>query len=83
MRIILKKIIASFIRFEEPLREGVVNVFIVNFEHISHLVVVSLSLTLNMQLPAEKPFKFCNENCQFLWNSKVSDDAPYCVFAFF
>ena len=48
MRIILKKIIASFIRFEEPLREGVVNVFIVNFEHISHLVVVFLSLTFNM-----------------------------------
>ena len=27
-------------------------VFIVNFEHISHLVLVFLILTLNMQLPA-------------------------------
>ena len=27
-------------------------VFIVNFEHISHLVLVFLLLTLNMQLPA-------------------------------
>ena len=27
-------------------------VFIVNFEHISHLVLVSLLLTLNMSLPA-------------------------------
>ena len=26
--------------------------FIVNFEHISHLVLVFLLLTLNMQLPA-------------------------------
>ena len=29
-------------------------VFIVNFEHISHLVLVFLLLTLNMQLPAGK-----------------------------
>ena len=29
-------------------------VFIVNFEHISHLVLVFLLLTLNMQLAAEK-----------------------------
>ena len=28
------------------------SVFIVNFEHISHLVLVFLLLTLNMQLPA-------------------------------
>ena len=28
--------------------------FIVNFEHISHLVLVFLLLTLNMQLPAGK-----------------------------
>ena len=27
-------------------------VFIVNFEHISHLVLVFLLLTLNMQMPA-------------------------------
>ena len=27
-------------------------VFIVNFEHISHLILVFLLLTLNMQLPA-------------------------------
>ena len=27
-------------------------VFIVNFEHISHLVLVFLLLTLNMELPA-------------------------------
>ena len=27
-------------------------IFIVNFEHISHLVLVFLLLTLNMQLPA-------------------------------
>ena len=27
-------------------------IFIVNFEHISHLVLVFLSLTLKMQLPA-------------------------------
>ena len=37
-------------------------VFIVNFEHISHLVLVFLLLTLNMQLPAGKlsiiQFKF-------------------------
>ena len=30
------------------------NVFIVNFEHIPHLVLVFLFLTLNMQLPARK-----------------------------
>ena len=30
------------------------DVFIVNFEHISHLVLVFLLLTLNMQLPARK-----------------------------
>ena len=30
-------------------------IFIVNFEHISHFVPVFLLLTLNMQLPAEKP----------------------------
>ena len=29
-------------------------VFIVNFEHISHLVLVFLSSTLNMSLPAGK-----------------------------
>ena len=29
-------------------------VFIVNFEHISHLVQLFLLLTLNMQLPAGK-----------------------------
>ena len=29
-------------------------VFIVNFEHISHLVLVFLLLTLNIQLPAGK-----------------------------
>ena len=29
-------------------------VFIVNFEHISHLALVFLLLTLNMQLPAGK-----------------------------
>ena len=29
-------------------------VFIVNFEHISHLVLVFLLLTLNMKLPAVK-----------------------------
>ena len=28
------------------------NTFIINFEHISHLVLVFLLLTLNMQLPA-------------------------------
>ena len=28
------------------------SVFIVNFEHVSHLVIVFLLLTLNMQLPA-------------------------------
>ena len=28
------------------------DIFIVNFGHISHLVVVLLLLTLNMQLPA-------------------------------
>ena len=27
-------------------------IFIVNFEHISHLILVFLLLTLNMQLPA-------------------------------
>ena len=30
-------------------------IFIVNFEHISHLVLVFLLLTLNMQLRAGKP----------------------------
>ena len=29
-------------------------IFIVNFEHISHLALVSLLLTLSMQLPAGK-----------------------------
>ena len=33
-------------------RESKQGVFIVNFEHISHLVLVFLLLTLNMQLPA-------------------------------
>ena len=32
-------------------------VFIVNFEHISHLVLVFLLLTLNMKLPAIKSYK--------------------------
>ena len=39
----------------ETLEQGVKyksGVFIVNFEHISHLVLVFLLLTLNMQLPA-------------------------------
>ena len=31
-------------------------VFIGNFEHISHLVLVFVALTLNMQLPTEKCF---------------------------
>ena len=35
-------------------------VFIVNFEHISHLVLVFLWITLNMQLPAGwLPIKIC------------------------
>ena len=33
-------------------------VFIVNFEHISHLVLVFLLVTLNMQLPVGKKIKF-------------------------
>ena len=33
-------------------------VFIVNFEHIPHLVLVFLLLTLNMQLPTGKRFKY-------------------------
>ena len=37
------------IRCDAKRRSGV---FIVNFEHISHLVPVFLLLTLNMQLPA-------------------------------
>ena len=32
-------------------------IFIVNFEHISHLVLVFLLLTLNMQLPAGMSIK--------------------------
>ena len=32
------------------------SVFIVNFEHISHLVLVLLLLTLNKQMPAEVSF---------------------------
>ena len=44
-------------------------IFIVNFEHISHLVLLFLLLTLNMKLPAEnmssfvfflRQFKFCD-----------------------
>ena len=31
-------------------------VFIINFEYISHLVIVFLLLTLNMQLPAALSF---------------------------
>ena len=34
-------------------------VFIVNFEHISHLVPMFLLLTLNMQLPAGLYILFC------------------------
>ena len=33
-------------------------VFIVNFEHISHLVLVFILLTLNKQLPAGMPHIF-------------------------
>ena len=33
-----------------------VSVFIVNFEHISHLVIVFYLLTLSMQLPAGDKF---------------------------
>ena len=32
-------------------------VFIVNFEHISHLVLVFVLLTFTMQLPGGMPFK--------------------------
>ena len=38
----------------ETLEQGVKYVFIVNFEHILHLVLVFLLLTLNKQLPAGK-----------------------------
>ena len=34
-------------------------VFIGNFEHISHLILVFLLLTLNMKLPAENWSKIC------------------------
>ena len=37
--------------FKKMCRSGV---FIVNFEHISHLVLVFLLLTLNRQMPAGK-----------------------------
>ena len=47
----------------ETLEQGVKRrsgVFIVNFEHISHLVLVFLLLTLNMQLPAGKGLTISN-----------------------
>ena len=42
--------ICSKLAIKTPERRS--GVFIVNFEHISHLVLVFLLLTLNMQLPA-------------------------------
>ena len=42
--------ICSKLTIKTPERRS--GVFIVNFEHISHLVLVFLLLTLNMQLPA-------------------------------
>ena len=49
-------------------------VFIVNFEHILHLVLVFLLLTLNMQLPAGliHLHMFCNKNIAFLKNTSSS-----------
>ena len=44
----------SYIKFER--RSGI---FIVNFEHISQLVLVFLLLTLNMQLRTGKDSNFC------------------------
>ena len=42
------------------------NIFIVNFEHISHLVLVFLLLTLNMELPAGNNMKL-NEDKSYLF----------------
>ena len=42
------------LQLNQPRRRA--DVFIVNFEHISHLVLVYLLLTLSMQLPAGKSF---------------------------
>ena len=45
--------ICSKLTIKTPKRRGS-GVFSVNFEHISHFVLVFLLLSLNMQLPAEK-----------------------------
>ena len=45
-------------------------VFIVNFEHISHLVLVFLLLTLNMYFPAGYVQVYITEPC-FLKLSKI------------
>ena len=42
------------------------NIFIVNFEHISHLVLAFLLLTLNMELPAGNNMKL-NEDKSYLF----------------
>ena len=49
--------IFSKLTIKTPERRRTV-VLIVNFEHISHLALMSLLLTLNMQLPAGRANKF-------------------------
>ena len=50
-------------------------IFIVNFEHISHLVLVFLLLTLNIQLSAGpnvmKEYNHCTEAKNVLFNNKL------------
>ena len=40
--------------------------FIVNFEHISHIVLVFLLLSLSRQMPARKAFQIWRENEAYL-----------------
>ena len=46
-------------------------IFIVNFEHISHLILVFLPLTLNMQLPIVKGVVGC-EKCYYQHQTSIN-----------